>query len=82
MVQETAILLYKYGAKISWISGMTLDVTLVQEVQKLILLMNIIFGVDLQSQTLLVDLCHSLSLQIGNKIQCKNSTFGTIMMLH
>jgi hypothetical protein len=81
MVQETATLLYKYGAKTSWISGMTLDVTLVQEVQKLILLMNIIFGVDLQSQTLLVDLCHSLSLQIGNKTQCKGSIFGTIMML-
>jgi len=43
--------------------------------------MNIIFGVDLQSQTLLVDQCHSLSLQIGNKTQCKGSTFGTIMML-
>ena len=81
MVQEMVILWSRFGAKISWILEMTSDATLVQEVQKLILLMNIIFGVDLQSQTLLVDLCHSLSLQIGNKTQCKGSTFGTIMML-
>ena len=80
MVQETAILLYKYGAKLSWISGMTLDVTLVQEVQKLILLMNIIFGADLQFQMLLVDQCHFLSPQIDNKTLCKSSIFGIIMM--
>jgi hypothetical protein len=51
MVQEMVILWFKYGVKILWISAMILDATLVQEVQKLILLMSIIFGADLQSQT-------------------------------
>ena len=59
---------------------MILDATLVQEVQKLILLMNIIFGADLQFQTLLVDQCHSLSQQTDNRTLCKNLIFGTIMM--
>jgi len=59
---------------------MILDATLVQEVQKLILLMNIIFGADLQFQTLLVDQCHFLSQQIDNKTLCKNLIFGTIMI--
>jgi hypothetical protein len=80
MVQETVTLWYKYGAKTLWILEMISDVTLVQEVQKLILLMNIIFGADLQFQTLLADQCHFLYLQIDNKTQCKGSTFGTIMM--
>lgn len=59
---------------------MTSDATSVQEVQKLILLMNIIFGADLQSQMLLVDQCHFLSPQIDNKTLCKSSIFGIIMM--
>ena len=59
---------------------MILDATLVQEVLKLILSMNIIFGVDLQCQMLLVDQCHFQFLQIDNKTQCKSLIFGTIMM--
>ena len=80
MVQEMVILWCKYGVRILWISAMILDATLVQEVQKLILLMNIIFGVDPQSQTSLVDQCHSLSQQTDNKTLCKNLIFGNIMM--
>ena len=80
MVQEMVILWSRFGAKISWILEMTSDATLVQEVQKLILLMNIIFGADLQFQMLLVDQCHFLSPQIDNKTLCKSSIFGIIMM--
>lgn len=59
---------------------MTLDATLVQEVLKLILSMNIIFGADLQYQMLLVDQCHFQFLLTDNKILCKSLIFGTIMM--
>ena len=56
------------------------DAILEREVQKLILLMNIIFGADQQSQMLLADQCHSLFLQTDNKTLCKSSIIGTTMM--
>jgi hypothetical protein len=79
MVQEMATLWYRYGAKTLWILEMISDAILEREVQKLILLMNIIFGADQQSQMLLADQCHSLFLQTDNKTLCKSSIIGTIM---